>query len=548
MRPNLFYTLTLAGASGILLQTLFSFQKATIVWFLFLSFILAVLWRRSNSLKGITSTPRFVLLASVALLGFSLGAIRLYVAEETFNHSAFDNQVGETVSIEGVVVQEPDVRERSTQLFVQTGDELLLVRADRYAGISYGDRVRAEGTLEVPEPFETDLGRTFNYPGYLKAQGVTHLISFAQVEALAHGEGYFVVEQLLGFKQRFIKQLETVIPEPHVGLAEGLLLGVKSGLGDELEEAFRSVGIIHIVVLSGYNVMLVIAFVLYGLAFVVPFRSRLVIGLVAIIAFALLVGLSATVLRASVMATLLLVARFTGRAYAILRALVIAGIAMLLVNPYLLAYDVGFQLSFVATLGLILLAPWIQTRLTRVPTWLGAREFLTATIAAQLFVTPLLLYQIGQFSIVAVLINVLVLPMVPVAMLLTFLTGLASFISANLATLLGYLAYLSLAYIIRLAESFASLPFAAVVVPVFPFVVVIAAYIVIAYCAYRIHYQKTHIVPVKNSQREEFNVSEWTIIEESVLRAQLKSEHIGITKAAEVHASTAPDTLPIFFR
>lgn len=545
MRADLFYTAMLAFAFGILLETFLVFSFATIVWFLFLGLVLALLWRSQSRAPA----SRMVLIASIALVMFALGATRLYLAEQTFKASPFTPMAGTDVTVEGVVVREPDVRERSTQLFVRIEDELLLVRTERYSGISYGDLVTVAGLLEVPEPFETDLGRSFNYPGYLKAQGATHLVSFAEVEVLSHSEGNPVVEKLLAFKHGFMEQIELVLPEPHAGLAEGLLLGVKSGLGDELESSFRTTGIIHIVVLSGYNVMLVVAFVLYGLAFVLPFRGRLLIGLLAIATFAVLVGLSATVVRASVMAGLLLLARFLGRTYAILRGLAIAAVAMLLVNPYLLAYDVGFQLSFVATLGLILLAPWIQARLERVPTWLGAREFLTATLAAQLFVTPLLLYQIGQLSVVSVLVNVLVLPMVPVSMLLTFATGLAAFLSVPFATALAYPTYLSLSYIITVAERFANIPFAAYDVPVFPLYVVVLAYAGLGYMAYKLYGAGEAAAPelIPKLPMETEDLSNWTMVDEVMLRSELR----GQLKTGSVRERTEPVNpaeVPIFFR
>ena len=159
------------------------------------------------------------------------------------------------------------------------------------------------------------------------------------------------------FKQKFIKALEAVIPEPQAGLGEGLLLGVNEALGDELKTAFRKTGIIHIVVLSGYNVMIVAEAIMRLLAFWFTPWIRLLIGLIAIGGFAFLVGLGPTVVRASLMAALILVARATGRHYAVLRSLMFAGLVMLIFNPHLLVFDPGFQLSFLATLALIWLAP-----------------------------------------------------------------------------------------------------------------------------------------------------------------------------------------------
>jgi competence protein ComEC len=283
-----------------------------------------------------------------------------------------------------------------------------------------------------------------------------------------------------------MRSVEALIPEPAAGLAHGLVLGVKRALGDELERSFRIAGIIHIVVLSGYNITIVVEATMRLLSYFFRPRTRVVFGALAIVAFALIAGLSSTVIRASFMAVLVLVARATGRTYDVLRALVFAGLVMLLVNPKLLVYDPGFQLSFLATLGLILLAPLIEERLSLVPTRFQIREFITATVATQIFVLPLLLYSIGEFSLVAVLVNVLVLPVVPFAMLFVFLSGMLGFVSSLIALPFAYIAYLLLGYIIAMAEWFAALPFAALIVPTFPFWITIIAYAVMAYAMYRI--------------------------------------------------------------
>jgi competence protein ComEC len=313
---------------------------------------------------------------------------------------------------------------------------------------------------------------------------------------------------------------------------------VKQALGDTLEDAFRQTGIIHIVVLSGYNVMLVVAFVMYVFSYFLPLRARVIAGLCAITAFALLVGLSATVVRASIMAGLLLIASALGRTYDVLRGLLLAGAFMLLLNPYLLVYDVGFQLSFLATLGLILVAPQFENLLAQVPTKIGVREFMIATVATQIAVLPLLLYQIGELSLVAVFVNVLVLPMVPVAMLLTFIVGMAAMVSAPLASLFVYPTYLSLTYIIEVALWWASVPFAAVVIPAFPFYVVPIAYFalgaVLWWCANR----QPRVAEINNS-----NLSDWTIVEE-VSEVAPKSAF----NKSGAPQSGAPDETPVFFR
>jgi len=476
-----------------------------------LALALALLWRHGKP----CSQSVIPLLLCVGLSGAACGLVRVEVADWSFADSTLQSAVGTEVDLIGTIVRDPEVRERTQHLYVQIDevDEIILVYTDRHGSYAYGDHVTVSGEVRAPTAFATEFGRTFDYPGYLRARGVQYVMSFATITVTDSGGGNPVISRLLGVKHAFMRQLERVMPEPQVGLGEGLLLGVKQALGDELERIFRQTGIIHIVVLSGYNIALVVIFVRYLLSFLFPYRLQLVVGVLAIVAFALMVGLSATVVRASLMASFILFAKFIGRTYAVIRGLFVAGVIMLLVNPYLLVYDVGFQLSFVATLGLILLAPQLERWFLWVPTIAGIREVLLATLSTQLFVLPILLYQIGEFSVVSVLVNVLVLPMVPVAMLLTLATGLMGALSVTAALALTYPTSWSLSYIIEVARWFAALPFAAYIVPAFSFWWVIGLYVALGYGLWRL------MSPVRTTTDP---FAEWTIEDEAVLKQRLQ--------------------------
>lgn len=485
MAGRVFYTIVVGTASGIFLRSLYSFPLLVPGVLAVCALPLLITWfsdRRRVS----------VLFLGIACLSGALGMVRYEISTWDDRHPLLEARIEHEVVLVGEVVTEPDVRAQSTNLTVRIRevdgmeiDAHILVRADRFPSFAYGDVVRASGTLSLPEPFDTDLGRTFDYPGYLSARGISYTLSFADTELIERDAGIAVLARLLELKHAFMRSVEALLPEPSAGLAEGLLLGVKRALGEDLEEAFRTVGLIHIVVLSGYNVTIVAEAIMRLLSFWGTPHTRALCGMLAIAAFAFIAGLSATVLRASLMAALVLVARATGRTYDVVRALCAAGLAMLLVNPKLLVFDPGFQLSFVATLGLILLAPFIEARLSLVPTRFQVREFLTATVSTQIFVLPLLLYSIGELSLIAVVVNVLVLPAVPFAMLTTFLAGVIGWVSATAALPIAFVAHLSLVYIIGMAERFAAIPFAAVSVPPFPFWVVLAAYAAMGYGMYR---------------------------------------------------------------
>lgn len=511
----------LAFVLGVLLATLSSVSPAFVLLLLCLSGVLALLWRRGEA----PSRPVFIL--SVCLLGLALGCLRFEAAHSLVGNGPLAEQLHKTVEIEGVVVRDPSYRERTVQLIIEYEDEYILVSADRALLVSYGDVVNVSGKLVMPENFVSAYGREFDYRGYLLARGIEYRISFAEVTVVGAGAGNPVITWLLMTKAWFVDQLEQIIPEPAVGLGKGLLLGIDGALGADIEADFRRTGIIHIVVLSGYNVMLVVAFILFVFSFFLPFRWRLGCGFVAIVAFALIVGLSATVVRASIMASLVLLADLIGRRYDVLRALLFAGVLMILVNPYILVYDVGFQLSFMATLGLILIVPHFETRFASVAAkrW-KLSDFLFATLATQIAVLPLLMYHIGEVSLIAVVVNVLVLPLVPVAMLLTFATGLLGAVSTMLASLAGFLATLVLSLILSISAWFALVPFAAIVLPPIPAWSMIFMYGAMA----GFFLWGTR----RRATRDTSDVSDWTIETETT------DPNSGSVAQAE--------TVPIFFR
>ena len=342
----MFYIAVSAFAIGVGIATVQSVSLSVMYFFVLLAGVLVVVARRHDAVRP----ARHLTLIALALLMLTVGVLRTEIYKDQFEQSVFDNQIGSEVMFSGTVVREPDVRERSTHLYVETGDEIVLVIVDRHLQISYGDELLLSGEIEKPESFETDLGRTFDYGAYLEARGVTHVLRYPESVALSSGDGNYLITILLRVKHTLMEGIESVITEPQAGLAEGLLLGVKQALGDTLETTFRQSGIIHIVVLSGYNVMLVVAFFRFFMKSL-PRWWQLGLGLLAIVAFALIVGLSATVVRATIMAGLVLLAGTLSRTYDVMRALFFAGFIMLMINPYLLLYDIGFQLSFMATLG-----------------------------------------------------------------------------------------------------------------------------------------------------------------------------------------------------
>lgn len=420
---------------------------------------------------GILKQNQKALIVGLLLFGFFLGSLRVLpeLHEQTKLHHALDS----TITLTGKVVEEVDVRESHIRFILKSEDVKVLVTTERFSEVSFNDSVTARGVLTLPEPFETDTGRVFQYDKFLAKDNVHYILSFSDVEVIETA-GVSIRGFLFSIKNFFLKNIGRAIGEPHAALGGGITVGAKRSLGDELLHAFQVTGLIHIVVLSGYNVTIIAEAIMRTLSFL-PLRVALSIGALSIGFFVLMVGAGATIVRAGIMAVLALIARATGRTYELTRALIVAGVLMLLINPLILVYDPSFQLSFIATLGLIYVAPWIEKLIPWVSDRFGLKEIVGATIGTQIAVFPLLLYLTGLLSLSSLPTNILVLPIIPLAMLLTFFAGIFGSIP-GIGILIGIPAYVALSYILFLVEFIAEIPGSAVTLPAFPFWITVLLY------------------------------------------------------------------------
>ena len=427
---------------------------------------------------------------SCSFLFLLLGILRFHTYDESKPKNIFDEYVGEEITFKGIIEDEPDRRENNQRLVVQEGDIKILVSTELYPEFLYGDEVSVTGTLQKPKNFTTDIGKDFNYIDYLGKDSIYYTISFADVEHVSSRNGNAIKSFLFKIKGKFLKNIESIVKEPESSLLSGLLLGVKSSLGEDLKQSFINTGLVHIIVLSGYNVTIIAEAIMRSLYFL-PFAAATGLGIFSIILFALMAGGGSTIVRASIMAIIALVARKTGNQYSIVRALAIAGFLMVLQNPYILYFDLSFQLSFIATLGLIYMAPIFENIFKFLPTKFGLREIAGATIGTQLFVLPFILYKMGTLSIIAPISNILVLPMIPMTMFFGFLTGLLAFMSRFLALPFGFITQKLLSLEIFLVEFFSDLQFSHVEVRNFSAFFVVIIYVLIGFLIYR-HQTSNH--------------------------------------------------------
>ncbi len=427
------------------------------VAFFVASFFTIIFWR--------TPSMRFIFLG---LIFFMLGAARFLVTFPVKSPEYVRYFNGRPVVVAGYVSAEPDVRIGETQ-YVVTVQKItensidhavagkMLVKNRSYPAFQYGDKLRIKCLLEAP--FVADDG-TFRYDKYLARQDIWSVCTHPSM-SVEHGKGGSVImRHILSFKARVSTQLAKLWTEPEASFMAGLLYGSKSGLPAELTTNFSRTGVTHIIAVSGFNIT-IIGTVLASLFMIGGLSRRrafwFILGIIFL--FVIFTGASASVVRAGIMGSLVLIARQLGRLSRISNVLVFTAAVMTLLNPYVLVWDVGFQLSFLATLGLVYVSPLLEKvfpTLTKPTVLIEFYETFIATLSAIIATLPLILFQFGRLSTVAPLVNVLVLWSIPWLMLLGFVSLIISFVYFPLGQVVAWVASLGLKYVILVVTFFGS--------------------------------------------------------------------------------------------
>ena len=389
---------------------------------------------------------------------------------------------GKSVEVLGIISDEPLVKDftktftvRAEKINSETENVSLRVQTERYFDFEYGQKIILKGKLSAPFNFKSNGGRTFDYINFLLKDGIYFEMKKPTIEIISEGEGNLLSKTLFNIKQGFLGNIKKVLGEPHAALAGGLVVGEKSALGKELIDDFRMAGLIHIVVLSGYNITIVADSIRRLLSFL-PRTIGIILGGLGIVGFGILVGGGATVVRSCIMAVIALSGELLRRDYNVGKALFVAAALMLIQNPLILLYDPSFQLSFLATFGLILLSSPIEKRLGFITERFGIRGLVASTLATQIFVSPYILYMMGQLSIIGMVVNILVLSIIPATMLFVTLTGLLGFVSTFISEITGWVSHILLSYELMMVRFFAHVPFASIDLPKFSFWIVIGFY------------------------------------------------------------------------
>ena len=392
-----------------------------------------------------------------------------------FNASADSH---DTTRFRALVTGEPEEKTRSLSLRltvkeVEQGGEWqptsggVLLRQDLFPRYRYGDLLEIEGKLETP-PVLPD----FNYRQYLARQGIVSIADFPKVQLLASGQGNRALATIHSLRRELSSALADALPEPQASLGQGILLGERSALPQDLTDDLNATSTSHIIALSGYNVTLVAGLVISTLAWLVGRRNAALLALAAIVAYTVLTGASPSLVRAAIMGALYLIATLLGRPNSAIVSLTVAAALMTGLDPPVIQ-DVSFQLSFAAAAGLVLLVPLLRERAAQAasPLLSDTRSlsrgfpgmlFETAivTVAAVTSTLPLIALHFQRLSLVALPANLLVVPAFPFIMITSALVAVAGLMSSALAAVLGWIAWLGLTYMIEAVRLLADLPFA----------------------------------------------------------------------------------------
>ena len=402
---------------------------------------------------------------------------------------------GQTITVIGVVSNEPDLRQRNVKLEVRS-EKLegvgavsgkILVTTNLYPSYNYGDKLQITCKLQAPEKFSG-----FAYDRYLARYDIYSVCYYPTLtpnpSPTDAGEGNWLYKKIFHYKNKLRGIIDYGLSEPEASLARAIILGDKKGIPDDLRERFSQAGISHIVAISGMHIS-ILAVVLMGMLLAIGLSRKKAFWLAGLflIFYIILIGLPASAMRAGLMGFLVLWAMNLGRLNKLTNSLVLAATILLLINPKLLRDDIGFQLSFLAVLGIAYCYPILDKWFDKIkaPKMKGVRDIFNVTIAAQIFTLPIIALNFSQVSIVSPISNLLVLWALPVLMITSLAAIGLSLIFSSFAFVFFLPAWLLLKYIVIVVGWLTKLPYAYVEIDYLWWGWVIVYYGVVGWVVYR---------------------------------------------------------------
>ena len=372
-----------------------------------------------------------------------------------------------TIRVSGVIDEEVTERVSSQEVIlngISLGDQSvfgrLLVRLPLYPEVRYGQKMIFTCDLENPEPFNG-----FAYDRLLASRGIYVMCAFPEHVEIQAGNPFVIKGFLLNQKHFFLDSLKKILGEPHATFVSGLLFGGSASFSQDLRDDFSRTGMSHIMAASGYNVAIFSYLLLIWLQRSVLGKRRALFAVGFFVVFyVVLAGATPSVIRAGMMAVVTLVGLGMRRPTHSYALLVFVAALMLLQNPTLLFDDVGFQLSFLATVGLLIGTPQIEGWFVFLPKRFGIQEAFVSSVCASVFTLPILLWHFGSVSFIAPFVNVIILPLIPYLMFFGFVAMMVGWMGPFMS-FISFPAWAFSSLTLHFIEWFGSLSFASVSVP-----------------------------------------------------------------------------------
>ena len=460
---KIFLWLCLSFISGVFLRSFIFIPQHFLLVFLILGIIfISLFWHHKKAV-----------VFGLSILVLALGIWR-YGAKESIAKESLLKRVsamGQEAVLIGPISKEPDIRESCQNLVISpevvelagrhyflSKTEKVLIRAPKYPQYRYGERLRVEGKLSFAQNFGG-----FDYKGYLEKQGIFSLLEWPKIELIKGQEnkGFFSLfyGKVLSLKEKIRQGIYQNFSPPQDLILGALLLGDKRKIYPEIKEQLNRSGLRHISAVSGLHIVILAnIFALFFLLLGFSKKASFYLTFFFLFFFIAMIGFQASAVRAGIMTGSYLLAELLGRRSASKRTIVFAAAFILAQNPFLLRFDIGFQLSFLATLGIIFFGPFFQKKLEIIPSKY-IRDILAMTFSAYLFTLPLLMYNFGQFSLVSPLANLLVVPVIPFVMSLGFIFAFLALFLPFLAWPLSLFLWVFLSYIVLVVKLFSSFSF-----------------------------------------------------------------------------------------
>jgi len=434
------------------------------------SFIIGELFILGVFYSLLFSKKKLILTFGLCLIFLSFGILRYQTVFENFGTQEIKDFINfsEQVEFVGKVAEEPDIRQDNINLLINvekiTINKIdismsgnILVTANRYPEYQYGDKLSIAGLLKEPHIFED-----FNYKNYLRKDNIPAVIYYPDISIIEDNSlSSSFYKKILYFKDQMRKTIKQNLSPPQSSILSAVILGDKKNISDEWKEKLNKTGVRHITAVSGMHIIILTSILmsfLIGIGFSRGKAFYLTIGFIFL--YIMLIGFPSSAVRAGIMAGLILLAQKIGRMSQSQRGIVFAATIMLFQNPFLLKDDVGFQLSFLAVLGISYALPIFQNWLKFIPEnkYFGIKDILGMTFSAQIFTLPILIYNFGYISLISPLTNILIVPILPFIMISGFIFSFIGIFWQFLGWILSFPAWFLLTYVIKIIDLLYKVP------------------------------------------------------------------------------------------